>query len=126
VNGADARIAEKDTALLTEVQTGAEGNFSVELGKKQGYSGEAFEGDIYCGTVVTCDTDMPVSSLKVSAFDADWLQDDDSGRTVQKVFCKQRPARRVLEFGSPGAIIRWHRRLRATRIRVPRGREGLP
>jgi hypothetical protein len=47
----DAHIAEKATALLAEVQTDAEGNASVELGEKQGCNGEAFEVDVYCGTV---------------------------------------------------------------------------
>ena len=138
----DAALAAKAGALLAEVQTDAEGNFAFELGDKQGYKGEAFEVDVYCGTVprlkpgrtppkprqlslttlqpqwrqrddmavaawdyciphrlwcwfrglfgawticgkvVTCDTGVPVSNLKVSAFDTDWLQDDALGSAV--------------------------------------------
>ena len=32
-----------------------------------------------CGRVVDCKTEIPISELKVRAFDADWLQDDDLG-----------------------------------------------
>lgn len=32
-----------------------------------------------CGRIVDCKTKIPISDLKVRAFDADWLQDDDLG-----------------------------------------------
>ena len=47
----DAAVAAKQAALLGEYQTDADGNFTAELGDKQGYKGEAFEIDVHCGTV---------------------------------------------------------------------------
>jgi len=41
----------KQDALLAEVETDANGKFEFNLGEKQNYSGEAFEIDVYCGTV---------------------------------------------------------------------------
>lgn len=137
----DEEVEAKSGALLAEAETDAEGRFSIELGEK--YGGEAFEVDLYCGTVpglkprrdppkprqlsvttvqplwrqhqdgavavweycipyrlwcyfrglfgawticgkvVTCDDQsVPVSNVKVSAFDADWLQDDPLGTAV--------------------------------------------
>lgn len=138
----DAEVRAKQPALLGEFDTNAAGEFVAELGEKQGYNGEAFEVDVYCGTVpgrkptpkppkplqfsitvlqplwrqgerglmaawdycisqrywclvrskfdawvicgrvVICDTQTPVSSVKVSAFDVDWLQDDALGSAV--------------------------------------------
>jgi hypothetical protein len=139
----DEAVQAKAQALLAEVETDAEGRFTVELGEKNRYNGEAFEVDVYCGTVprqrpgripprprqlsvttvqplwrqnedrelavweycipyrfwcyfrglfgawticgkvVTCDNKViPVSNVKVSAFDADWLQDDALGSAV--------------------------------------------
>ncbi len=136
-------VQAKAQSLLAEVETDAEGRFTVELGEKNNYDGEAFEVDVYCGTVprqkpgrvppkprqfsvttvqplwrrnedrdlavweycipyrfwcyfrglfgawticgrvVTCDKQaLPVSNVKVSAFDADWLQDDALGSAV--------------------------------------------
>jgi hypothetical protein len=134
----DAQVKEKAQSLFAEAETDAQGNFTFELGEKQGYRGGAFELDVSCGTVphrkalprrepvqfslttlqpqwrqsetgnlwawnyslpyrfwcwirglfgawtvcgkvVTCDTQKPVSGVKVSAFDADWLQDDALG-----------------------------------------------
>ena len=34
---------------------------------------------VICGKVTVCKTQMPVAGLKVHAFDADWLQDDELG-----------------------------------------------
>ena len=139
----DEDIEAKAESLLAEVETDAEGRFSFELGERQGYGGEAFEVDLYCGTVprripkrnppkprqlslttvqprwrqredtflavwdycvpqriwcyfrglfgswticgkvVTCDQPVtPVGNVKVSAFDADWLQDDALGSAM--------------------------------------------
>src|SRR5436309_1983411 len=139
----DEAVQAKAQSLLAEVETDAEGRFTVELGEKQNYNGEAFEVDLYCGTVprqkpgrvppkprqfsvttvqplwrrnedrelavweycipyrfwcyfrglfgawticgkvVTCDDKaVPVSNVKVSAFDADWLQDDALGSAL--------------------------------------------
>ena len=47
----DEEVKAKAQSLLAEVETDAEGRFSFELGERQGYGGEAFEVDIYCGTV---------------------------------------------------------------------------
>lgn len=136
-------VKAKAQSLLAEVETDAEGHFSFELGERQGYRGEAFEIDLYCGTVphripkknppkprqlslttiqpqwrqredlrlavwdycvpqriwcyfrglfgswticgkvVTCGQPAtPVANLKVSAFDADWLQHDPLGSAI--------------------------------------------
>lgn len=137
------QIDEKAGMLLAEVETDSEGHFTFVLGEKQNYNGEAFEVDVYCGTVprqkpgrvppkplqfsvttvqplwrqredgayavwdycvphrfwcnfrslfgawticgkiVTCDKNaIPVTNVKVSAFDADWIQDDSLGSAV--------------------------------------------
>ncbi len=47
----DAQMAAKQSQLLAEVETDADGNFSVELGEQHQYSGEAVEVDVYCATV---------------------------------------------------------------------------
>ncbi len=47
----DEQVQAKQGALLGEFQTDADGNFSARLGDKQKYQGEAFEIDVYCGTV---------------------------------------------------------------------------
>jgi hypothetical protein len=45
------QIRDKASALLGEFETDESGNFTVELGKASKYAGEAFEIDVYCGTV---------------------------------------------------------------------------
>ena len=47
----DEAIKGRDKLLIAEAETDAQGNFSFELGKDQKYNGEAFEVDVYCGTV---------------------------------------------------------------------------
>ena len=139
-------VTEKEAALLGEFETNEAGEFVAELGEKQGYRGEAFEVDVYCGTVpghkpgpnpppavqfsltvvqplwrereeglvfgwdyclparlwclirgrfgvwIVCgrvtvcengrDTGLPVSNVKVRAFDVDWIQDDEFGSDI--------------------------------------------
>lgn len=45
----DDQVREKGSLLIAEAETDDAGNFSVELAGK--YGGEAFEIDVYCGTV---------------------------------------------------------------------------
>lgn len=138
----EADVRRKKSSLLGEYETNEAGEFVAELGEQQGYKGEAFEVDVYCGTlpglkptpqppqpvqfsvtvlqplwrksergamaiwdyclsqrywclvrskfdawvicgrVVVCDTGAPVSGVKVSAFDVDWLQDDPLGSAI--------------------------------------------
>ena len=47
----DDQVKAKAGLLLAETQADANGAFAFELGDKQGYRGEAFEIDVYCGTV---------------------------------------------------------------------------
>ena len=47
----EAQIADKASALIAETRTDEEGNFAFELGDGEQYKGEAFEVDVYCGTV---------------------------------------------------------------------------
>jgi len=135
----DRAVDEKSRSLLAEVETDAEGRFELRLGDDQRYDGQAFEVDLYCGTVprlkpgphppqplqisittlqplwrevgndrvavwdyciphrlwclvrarfgawticgrlTTCQEGTPIAGAKVSAFDADWLQDDPLG-----------------------------------------------
>ena len=135
----DDQVSAKKGELLGEYVADADGAFTAVLGDKQGYQGEAFEIDVYCGTVPrriptpkmppplqfswtvvqpqwrrteagasaawsdtlsarywclvrsrfdawvicghvrVCDDQQPVAGVKVSAFDRDWLQDDDLG-----------------------------------------------
>lgn len=46
-----AEVERKQGDLLGEFETNAAGEFVAELGEQQGYHGEAFEIDVYCGTV---------------------------------------------------------------------------
>jgi hypothetical protein len=133
----DDQVQGKESRLLAEAETDAEGKFTFELGEN--YAGEAFEVDVYCGSVprqkvhknppkprqftittlqpryreteggfvavweyclpyrfwcallalfdvwticgqvTICDTEKPVAGVKVRAFDADWLADDELG-----------------------------------------------
>src|SRR5215475_8186471 len=47
----DDQVQAKAGLLLAETKTDANGAFAFELGDKQSYRGEAFEVDVYCGTV---------------------------------------------------------------------------
>lgn len=47
----DEDVTAKAERLIAEVKTDAQGNFAFELSKAQNYGGEAFEVDVYCGTV---------------------------------------------------------------------------
>ncbi|HEY1299330.1 MAG TPA: hypothetical protein VGF07_02470 [Stellaceae bacterium] len=47
----DAEANAKSSALLAEGTTDAAGTFSISIDEGRGYRGEAFEIDIYCGTV---------------------------------------------------------------------------
>src|SRR5579863_7839332 len=47
----DDAVQSKASSLLAEVETNTDGTFAFELGEKENYTGQAFEIDIYCGTV---------------------------------------------------------------------------
>ncbi|MGA7732526.1 MAG: hypothetical protein WCD37_14800 [Chloroflexia bacterium] len=47
----DEQVKNKEDSLLAEVEAGDDGSFAFELGEKEGYEGEAFEIDFYCGSV---------------------------------------------------------------------------
>ncbi len=47
----DEEVGAKASMLIAEAKTDTEGNFVFTLGDAQGYKGEAFEVDVYCGTV---------------------------------------------------------------------------
>src|SRR5216684_2725566 len=47
----DDAINAKASSLIAETATSADGSFAFELGEKERYNGEAFEIDVYCGTV---------------------------------------------------------------------------
>lgn len=47
----EEQVKAKASALIAEIKTDEEGNFSFALGDNEGYKGEAFEVDVYCGTV---------------------------------------------------------------------------
>jgi hypothetical protein len=68
---------------------------------------------VLCGRVVVCDTEAPVSNVKVSAFDVDWLQDDPLGSAITDTTGKfridyladdfKRDVTHAVPFGFPGA-----------------------
>src|SRR4029450_2216762 len=68
---------------------------------------------VICGRVVVCDTEAPVSNVKVSAFDVDWLQDDPLGSAITDTTGKfridyladdfKRDVTHAVPFGFPGA-----------------------
>jgi len=41
-----------------------------------------FDAWVICGRVIALKTQQPVSDIRVHAFDADWIQDDDLGESV--------------------------------------------
>jgi hypothetical protein len=47
----DAEASAKGSALLAEATADADGNFTITIDERGGYRGEAFEIDVYCGTV---------------------------------------------------------------------------
>jgi hypothetical protein len=47
----DDAVEDKSSRLIAEATTDELGRFTFELGEKQGYGGEAFEIDVFCGTV---------------------------------------------------------------------------
>ena len=47
----EAEVQAKQASLLIEVETNDLGEFTAELGDRQGYKGGAFEVDVYCGNV---------------------------------------------------------------------------
>ncbi len=47
----DEQVKAKASSLIAETKTSENGSFTFELGDKQKYGGEAFEVDVYCGTV---------------------------------------------------------------------------
>jgi hypothetical protein len=47
----DEQFAAKASLLIAETTTDADGAFTFTLTREQGYNGEAFEIDVYCGTV---------------------------------------------------------------------------
>lgn len=138
----DEQVKGKSSLLIAETTADENGNFSFNLGDEQKYKGEAFEIDVYCGTVprlkpsrkppkprqfsittlqpswkgvednfvaawrycipyrfwcyfrslfdawvicghlTSCDDGSAIPGATVSAFDADWLQDDALGSAV--------------------------------------------
>lgn len=138
----DDQVQAKASSLIGEARTDTNGNFIFKLGDAQRYGGEAFEVDIYCGTVprrksgrstpppvqfsittlrpmwrqteadfvgvwdycvpnrywcgvrrrfgawticgkvTVCNTEIPVAGVEVTAFDADWIQDDAIGSAI--------------------------------------------
>ncbi len=140
---ADDQVRAKASSLIAEAQTSSDGSFTFTLGDQTRYGGEAFEIDVYCGTVphlkpgprpptplqfsittiqplwrgnqeagftavweycipnrywcavrlrfgawticgrlTTCEAAVPIAGATVSAFDADWIQDDPLGSGV--------------------------------------------
>ena len=47
----DDQVNEKSGRMIAEATTGDDGTFTFSLGDEQKYAGEAFEVDVYCGTV---------------------------------------------------------------------------
>jgi len=41
-----------------------------------------FDAWVVCGTVTSCESELPLSGLEVTAFDADWVEDDALGTAV--------------------------------------------
>jgi hypothetical protein len=41
-----------------------------------------FDAWVICGRVVICQTEVPLAGVKVSAFDTDWIEDDELGHAV--------------------------------------------
>ncbi len=75
----DAQVEAKTSALLAEVETDDNGAFTVQLGEKSGYNGEAFDVDVYCGTVPRRKpgrTPPPPLQFSITTLQPQWRQNE--------------------------------------------------
>ena len=86
----DEEVDAKASSLLAETTTDQNGNFSFELGEKEDYGGEAFEIDVYCGSVPRQpphpEPPRPLQ-FSVTTFRPMWRQRGESGYVAFWDYC---------------------------------------
>lgn len=71
------QVKDKSKLMIAETTTDEAGNFSFSLGEKQKYNGDAFEVDVYCGTVphrVPGHKDPTPRQFSITTFQPAWKQ----------------------------------------------------
>ena len=80
-----ADVEAKSKFLLAEATTDEAGNFSIDLSEKNGYRGEAFDVDFYCGTVPFHIPPKHREGLKlqfaITTLQPQWRQTQDNQQT---------------------------------------------
>jgi hypothetical protein len=72
----DEAVAAKVGNLIAEAKTDAQGRFVFELGEAQRYGGEAFEVDVYCGTVPHRPPGPRPLQFSITTLQPQWRQTD--------------------------------------------------
>jgi hypothetical protein len=86
----DEQVNGKAAALIAETGTDAQGNFTFELGDKQKYGGEAFEADVYCGTVPHRKPSRkvpPPLQFSITTIQPMWRGSNETGFTAIWEYC---------------------------------------
>ena len=86
----DDQVKEKSKLLIAEAKTDASGNFSFSLGEKQNYSGEAFEVDVYCGTVphrIPGHKDPTPRQFTITTYQPAWKRTGESEFVAVWTYC---------------------------------------
>ncbi|WIM06093.1 MAG: hypothetical protein OHM77_02025 [Candidatus Nitricoxidivorans perseverans] len=82
----DAEVAAKAGRLIAEAVTDSQGGFVFELGDAQKYGGEAFDIDVYCGTVPPRPPRPRPVQFSVTTLQPQWRQ-AERGRVAAWEYC---------------------------------------
>ena len=84
------QIKDKSKLLIAETKTDANGSYSFNLGEKQKYGGEAFEVDVYCGTVprrIPGHKDPTPRQFTITTYQPAWKQTGENEFVAVWNFC---------------------------------------
>lgn len=82
----DEDVAAKAGRLIAEAKTDAQGNFVFELGEAQKYGGEAFDVDVYCGTVPPGPPGPRPLQFSITTLQPQW-RETESGKVAVWEYC---------------------------------------
>lgn len=82
----DEDVAAKAGRLIAEAKTDAQGNFVFELGEAQQYGGEAFDIDVYCGTVPHRPPGPRPLQFSITTLQPQW-RETENGRVAAWDYC---------------------------------------
>jgi len=85
----DKQVREKESALFAERETADDGSFIFELDKKENYNGEAFEIDVYCGTVLGPKSTQPLQ-FSITTLEPPWRQNEQGFFWVWEYYLSSR------------------------------------